>query len=307
MHGIPILTKSVSSVQYSASLVARDDLPTWPPSPQWAIAMMPYVQLSYNFLYYDLFGSLERRLNNALRGRPPTEEAAPRQEQAPAAPAAQQNNVQPPDGVWGAVANVGHAFLNVFMDLPAAGPLDAIDVEAEIELRIGGGDDINDQEGQGRNRAGEAAGQGNGGNGGQPAQQQQPAQAQPVQQNQQPQQNQNNQNQQRNNNNNDGEPSLLTTVINGIVTSLLFPAISYGMGELIRAVVPKAWVTPPRFRRPATGILQEQWGRSLVGGCLFVVLKDAFALYTKYRRVQVKAHRRVKNVKKPGGEGLRDR
>jgi hypothetical protein len=75
------------------------------------------------------------------------------------------------------------------------------------------------------------------------------------------------------------------------------------MGELIRATLPKARVTRG-WRRPA-GLLQEQWGRSLVGGCLFVVLKDAIALYTKYRRVQVKANRRVRNVerRRPSGEG----
>ena len=91
--------------------------------------------------------------------------------------------------------------------------------------------------------------------------------------------------------------SALTEIVNSLVTSLMFPVVSYGMGELLRIAVPKAWVASPG-RRPPTGLLQQRWGRSLVGGCLFVVLKDTFTLYIKYRRVQVKRNRRVRSVKK---------
>ena len=77
----------------------------------------------------------------------------------------------------------------------------------------------------------------------------------------------------------------------------MFPVVSYGMGELLRITVPKAWVASPGSR-PPTGLLQQRWGRSLVGGCLFVVLKDKFPLYIKYRRVEVKRNRKVRSVKK---------
>jgi hypothetical protein len=89
----------------------------------------------------------------------------------------------------------------------------------------------------------------------------------------------------------------LTDIVNNIVTSLLYPTICFGMGELLHATLPRRWVTRPAWGRP-TGLLQERWGRSLAGGCLYVVLKDAFVLYAKYRRVQVKQNRKVRNVEK---------
>lgn len=43
----------------------------------------------------------------------------------------------------------------------------------------------------------------------------------------------------------------------------------------------------------ATGLLQEKWGRSLVGGMMFVVLKDALILYVKWKRARDQGKRRV--------------
>jgi hypothetical protein len=295
------------------------------------MALMPYVHLSYTFLYYDLFGPLERRLNRALRGRPPTDDAADPRDEAlagvvvePAAAAAGPRNDEEADGIWGNVANLSRAIVGLFNDWPAGAPREIeVAIAENVEIRIGGRDDdqfeddveaanhardeedlVGDEDDQFQILA-------NDGVEGLARRQQLepplPAAEQlappPLQQNQQGQ----NQNPRRDNNN-DAPPapvgvSYFGAAINSIVTSLLFPAISYGMGELIRATLPKAWVTRG-WRRPA-GLLQEQWGRSLVGGCLFVVLKDAIALYTKYRRVQVKANRRVRNVerRRPSGEG----
>ncbi|KAK4233078.1 hypothetical protein C8A03DRAFT_19773 [Achaetomium macrosporum] len=308
------------AVMYGATLVAHDDLPTWPPSPQWAFAMLPYVQLSYSYLMYELFGPLERRLNRALRGQPATEDdAAPREEPAPAVAAPEPaagavavRDERAGDGIWGAVANLGRTVLGVL--LGAEGPVGVeVEIVEEVHFELGG--EGNDQPAE---EAGQAQEQGMaeaeddefqilaGDAAAAPAQeqeqqQQQPAAAeqpapQPAQQNQQPPQNEN-QRRNQNNNNNNGDLSGLTLLINSIATSLLFPAISYGMGEMIRAVAPKAWVTRP-WRRAPTGLLQERWGRSLVGGCLFVVLRDVIGLYTKYRRVQVRAKRRIKNVER---------
>lgn len=83
--------------------------------------------------------------------------------------------------------------------------------------------------------------------------------------------------------------------LNFLAGALVWPGVCYGMGELMRFLLPKFLVSKPA-RGPYTGILQERWGRSLVGGCLFVVLKDAFSLYVKYRRAMDKPHRRIKNV-----------
>lgn len=51
-------------------------------------------------------------------------------------------------------------------------------------------------------------------------------------------------------------------------------------------------ITTPHTR---TG-LQMRWGHSLAGACLCYVLRDAFALFYKHRKVQVKKNRRVRNV-----------
>ncbi|KAL2159511.1 hypothetical protein VTH06DRAFT_2516 [Thermothelomyces fergusii] len=315
------------SVLYSATLVAQDDLPTWPPSPHWVVALMPLVQLSYSYLLYDLFGPLERRLNRALRGLPATEddaalgngagqaEAVP----APAAGAAAARNGQEADGLWGVFTSLGRAVLGLFADVwvEGAGNVDVELANEHFEIRIGAEiaddqDEIDagrDPEGEDENRdrdvlqpPAEAAAQNEEQQQVQipqePADQRQPAP-------QAAQQNQNAQNAADNQRNNDDVPegSYFTLVINSIVTSLLFPAISYGMGELIRAIAPKAWVTPARswFRKESAGLLQQRWGRSLVGGCLFVVMRDVIALYTKYRRVQVRTKRKVKNVERRAG------
>ncbi|KAK7414801.1 hypothetical protein QQX98_006403 [Neonectria punicea] len=101
-----------------------------------------------------------------------------------------------------------------------------------------------------------------------------------------------------------GLGTILSGVSNAIVSALILPGISYAMGELLRLALPKTWTTVPRnpwFRtagimRP--GLLQQQWGRSLVGGCLWVVMKDVVRLYTKYRKVAAMGKRRVKNVER---------
>jgi hypothetical protein len=94
----------------------------------------------------------------------------------------------------------------------------------------------------------------------------------------------------------------LTDIMSSIVLSLLYPSICFGMGEVLRVTLPRSWVTRPApswgSRPQATGLLQRRWGRSLVGGCMYVVLKDAFTLYAKYRQVQQKSKRRVRNVER---------
>lgn len=87
----------------------------------------------------------------------------------------------------------------------------------------------------------------------------------------------------------------LSAVLNYFAGALMWPTVSYGAGSILRLVLPTPWVTKPASG-PITGILQERWGRSLVGGCLFVVLKDAFFLYVKWRTTINRPYRRIKNV-----------
>ena len=81
-------------------------------------------------------------------------------------------------------------------------------------------------------------------------------------------------------------------VADTIIGALAFPAIAATMGVLIKVGLPKKWTTPAGERlRP--GLLQTQWGRSIVGGCLFVVMKDMALLYSRYRLAQDHRKRRV--------------
>ncbi|KAG5929675.1 hypothetical protein E4U42_005107 [Claviceps africana] len=101
-----------------------------------------------------------------------------------------------------------------------------------------------------------------------------------------------------------GLGGLLSSISNSVVSALILPGICFAMGEALRLVLPRSW-TAPASRGSWTmlmgpggrpGLLQQQWGRSLIGGCIFVVLKDALRVYAKSRRVTAMSNRRVKNV-----------
>jgi hypothetical protein len=103
-----------------------------------------------------------------------------------------------------------------------------------------------------------------------------------------------------------GLGSILSNISNAIVSALILPGISFAMGEALRLVLPKTWTATPAYGswtrhvgRP--GLLQQQWGRSLVGGCLYVVMKDMVRLYAKHRKVAAIDNRRVKNVDRRRG------
>ncbi|RGP77084.1 ring finger [Fusarium longipes] len=96
-----------------------------------------------------------------------------------------------------------------------------------------------------------------------------------------------------------GLGTILSGVSNAIVSALILPGVSYAMGELLRMALPKHLTSMSPLSRGSLmrpGLLQQQWGRSLIGGCLYVVIKDVLRLYTKYRKVAAIGNRRVKNV-----------
>lgn len=65
--------------------------------------------------------------------------------------------------------------------------------------------------------------------------------------------------------------------------AVLFPAISSIMGDALKYALPTIWM---RARGGKPGILQHKWARSVVGGCLFVVLKDVVVLYCKWKKAR---------------------
>jgi len=116
-----------------------------------------------------------------------------------------------------------------------------------------------------------------------------------------------------------------TSLADTILGALIFPTIAAAMGELLRHTLPSDWVTPPSSS-PAvswlggwiknggkaggaggvgkpTGFLQTRWGRSIVGGCMFVGLKDAVMLYVRWKSAQNHRKRGIVNHDKKRGRG----
>ena len=87
----------------------------------------------------------------------------------------------------------------------------------------------------------------------------------------------------------------LSTIVQATATQLLFPFVCAGVGGALGYTLPRAWTA--RTGRP-TSILQERWGRSVVGGAVFVVARDAINLLTKYRFAKNMKQRKVLNAKK---------
>ncbi|KAH9871617.1 hypothetical protein J1614_005872 [Plenodomus biglobosus] len=108
-----------------------------------------------------------------------------------------------------------------------------------------------------------------------------------------------------------------TSIADTILGALIFPSIAAAMGELLKQTLPSSWVTPPAGtpaiswlggwvntsgrQGKATGFLQTRWGRSIVGGCLFVGFKDALLLYVRWKMAQ--NHRRRRIVDFEGKDG----
>ncbi|KAH7214057.1 hypothetical protein BKA60DRAFT_573591 [Fusarium oxysporum] len=316
---------------YGVYQVMHDDtFLTWPPSPQLAMAVFPYVRSAYLNLWREFVFPYEVNLNRQIMGLPPVE---PRRDQPPA-------NERQPEQRNGEGGVVG--FLNGLIEALEG---DDIDEDGQDDAGAGGRDadgeqgggvvielvieevDRDDQEGfdvrpAGQNemapqgpvddapapRPAEEEAQGaaderhnpahvpeepahdavavpavvpDAGNGDRAAQQNQheAPQAPPARR--------------------PGLGTILSGVSNAIVSALILPGVSFAMGELLRLALPKQWTAASSFPRGSTmrpGLLQQQWGRSLVGGCLYVVLKDFLRLYTKYRKVAAIGNRKVKNV-----------
>jgi hypothetical protein len=94
-----------------------------------------------------------------------------------------------------------------------------------------------------------------------------------------------------------------------IMGALFFPAVAAAMGELLHVSLPAKWVGRGLGVRIGGrgGLLMEKWGRSLVGGCLFVVLKDVVTLYCKWKKARDFGKRRVLDWrgKRKSGQGAK--
>lgn len=83
-----------------------------------------------------------------------------------------------------------------------------------------------------------------------------------------------------------------------ILGALVFPAVAASMGNLISYALPTSWLSYRSSTSGRPGLLSTKWGRSVVGGCLFVVLKDALLLYCRWRLATTHRQRRIMNFDK---------
>ena len=115
-----------------------------------------------------------------------------------------------------------------------------------------------------------------------------------------------------------------------VVATLLFPAASSVVGNILAVALPKTWVTRPSIPvstggflaglatlwsgkanvRAGTwkrGLLQEKWGRTIIGGMIVVGVKDAASLYVLWRRAKIERQRKVLNYEGRNRQGRRER
>lgn len=97
-----------------------------------------------------------------------------------------------------------------------------------------------------------------------------------------------------------------TRIADTVLGALIFPSVAAAVGELLRVSLPLSWIRPQAGGRP-TGMLQTRWGRSLIGGCLFVAVKDAVMLYVRWKMAQNHRKRRVLDYDKAKGKVVRPR
>lgn len=87
-------------------------------------------------------------------------------------------------------------------------------------------------------------------------------------------------------------------VLNLAMGALFFPTVAAFMGDILKHALPAHWVGRGlglRYAGRSPGLLKEKWGRTIVGGCLFVVLKDVVTLYCKWKKARDFGKRKVMN------------
>jgi hypothetical protein len=78
-----------------------------------------------------------------------------------------------------------------------------------------------------------------------------------------------------------------------ILGALAFPWVSAAMGGLLTYAIPAAWMTNANWMNGRPGLLRNRWGRTVVGGMAFVVMRDAVMLYCRWRIARGFRERRV--------------
>ncbi|KAF6239104.1 hypothetical protein HO173_002976 [Letharia columbiana] len=251
---------------YFASTGPQRDGPLWPPSASMTVAILPYIRAAYNEFYDRVCAPREKAWIKQIQPRAGDHEGDEEHE---------QNQEQ----------------ANEFED--------GMDIGLDLQVEI-----VEEEEGH---EEGQPAGnapeeeQGPANQGQDRVQDQNPNQNRPAEGNQAHVPNvqrrlhhHQHQHQHQNQNGVQGLVLNFFSLPQTIMGALLFPSISAAMGALLQVALPRSWTTPPgRWDRYPAGFLQSRFGRSIVGGCLFVVLKDTLMLYSRYRLAQDHKRRRV--------------
>jgi hypothetical protein len=264
------------------------DFTAWPPSASMAFAVLPYLRSAYNAYYERVWAKKEKQWIREIQPRAEPQDDNGDQADGgdgQAAPAEEDNmfEVRIDGGIWD--------------DWEGGDANDNVAAEAEAPVAPNGGDNLP----QGLEDAAAAPPPDIADN--------RPAGAQAQAQAQAPAQPQVQQNERR-------LSFSTTTVAETIIGALAFPTIAELSGEVLRLALPASWTMSEDAiqaaggslfgglglkslyqltvqRSSGRGLLQEKWGRSLVGGCLFVVLKDAVMLYVRWRSAKMHKERRV--------------
>ena len=306
----------------------RLDLETWPPSPALTLAVLPYIRTTYNELYKHTFSDLEKQWDTAVQRKPREGETA---EQIAAEQEAQgdeggfldievelvEHDEAMPEDIQqaGDAAQAGRHGDEAGM---AREGLEAAQgLRAQLQRQIDTGNPLNDQEAVDMAREGLLAAQNlrdqlqrqvDAGNplndadarrleeAGRDAirdvdairERLNAAAAQPPQ------------NGRRRVNDGNGweirQNVSTTQIASTVMGALFFPAISSLMGDLLKIALPAKWISKESSRwgvKVSGGMLKEKWGRSIIGGCLFVVLKDAVTLYCKWKKARDFGKKRI--------------
>lgn len=258
------------------------DIGSWPPSAGLSFALLPYLRSIYNTYYERVWAERERRWLKEIQPRATTEGAEENEEP--------QQDVRDEDNVL--EINVDLAMLDEWEgeeDEPRDERIEELrQRNEELRQRLQAHplnapplDDIGAAPAQpGIPAVAPAADQAQPAP--QPAQPQEQPQARPAPPAAQP----------------EGRAFNLAFSTNRLAESVLgalaFPAVSALMGEILRLALPKS-LTNRGYGSGGkpTGLLQTKWGRSIVGGCTFVVLKDAMMLYVRWRMAQNHRMRKV--------------
>ncbi|KAI9892394.1 MAG: hypothetical protein M1814_001596 [Vezdaea aestivalis] len=86
-----------------------------------------------------------------------------------------------------------------------------------------------------------------------------------------------------------GNIDVATNVMFG---ALFFPAAAVATGSLLNLLVPPSRL-PANSLLARTGLVHVRWGRSVLGGCIFVVAKDMWCLWVKWTMVGLHLQRKV--------------